>query len=343
MEQVKQVYKRLARDAVPLVGAVILLMATGTSVYAQARLNCSPTVDLETQSCGAPDKFQTFARVTNKCSCDVSVSIQLPGGGSASFTAVKRDGGSQREMIRACDSKQRAIGQYTYDFSCPERSTNLTPRDLSSQLKSASADAKDAGAKNQQDVSQLNRQHQQAVANNVAQYKAGLRNWCASHAQNCDAQCISKNPGSQNYMSACVNLCSTIVDACVSKTLDDESQRAQAEARVRAADANMKRVVDQLNRELGEQRAREEMENALQVHEFLNALSGMGGNTSTRSPPPNLISYRAAPAPAPPPVQSSPSYNPPSQTQTYMAPSTPAKTCYTSKTELKYGYGQICD
>jgi hypothetical protein len=25
------------------------------------------------------------------------------------------------------------------------------------------------------------------------------------------------------------------------------------------------------------------------------------------------------------------------------APSTPSKTCYTSKTELKYGYGQICD
>ncbi|SEB96450.1 hypothetical protein SAMN05444164_0674 [Bradyrhizobium erythrophlei] len=267
---VKQTYMRLVRDAMPLVAAIVLISA-GPSAYA-ATLNCVPSVDVETKSCGVADHIQTFARVTNKCSCDVNVSVQLPGGGAAVFTGVKRMGGSQREMIVACSPKKGAIGEYKYDFACPEGSTESKPRDLSKQLQSASTDAQDAAAKNRQDLSQLNKQHQQAADSEIARYKAGVRNWCASQAQNCDAKCVSKSRGSQNYMSACVNLCRTLVDACAS---DDGSQSAQAEARIRAANDNMKDVVDQLNRQSAEQRAREEMESSLQVQTFVGALSGM--------------------------------------------------------------------
>jgi hypothetical protein len=289
MGLVKQTYRRFARDAAPLLAAV-LLVSTGSSAHAQATVNCAPTVETETKSCGVADQFQTFARVTNKCSCDVNVSVQLPGGGAAVFTGVKRMGGSQREMIVACSSKKGAIGAYKYDFACPERSTEPKPRDLSKQLQSASTDAQDAVAKNQKDLGQLDKQHQQAADSEIARYKAGARNWCASQAPNCDAKCVSKSRGSQKYMSACVNLCRTLVDACAS---DDGSQSAQAEARVRAANDNMKQVVDQLNRQLGEQRAREEMEAALQVQAFVSALSGMakayqnsdgGGGASRRAP-----------------------------------------------------------
>lgn len=270
MDQFKQTHMRLVREAAPLLAAIFI--SAGSSAYAQATLNCAPSVDVETKSCGVADQFQTFARVTNKCSCDVNVSVQLSGGGAAVFTGVKRMGGSQREMIGACSSKKAAIGEYKYDFACPERSTESKPRDLSKQLQSASTDAQDAAAKNQQDLSQLNKQHQQAADSEIAGYKARVRNWCASQAQNCDAKCVSKSRGSQAYMSGCVNLCRTLVDACAS---DDGSQSAQAEARVRAANDNMKEVVDQLNRQLGEQRAREEMEAALQVQTFVSALSGM--------------------------------------------------------------------
>ena len=202
---------RLNRGRTILVGVTVLLISTGPSAYGQGQLICSPSVEVETQSCGVGDKIQTYARVTNKCACDVSVSVKLPGGGSAEFTSVKQGGGTERQMIVPCNSKKGEIGKSTYEFSCPERRTEPKPRDLSKQLQSASTDAKDAAAKNQQDLSQLGKQHQQGVENYVAQNKAGAVNWCASHAKNCDAQCVSKNRGSQNYVSE--RLCKLVQDA----------------------------------------------------------------------------------------------------------------------------------
>jgi hypothetical protein len=238
----------------------------------------------------------------NKCNFSVTIHYETKG-----KTASRRD----TAFAEACKRtriiqtfKEEDIGGFSYEWktrtngSCggnPQPgSTESKPRDLSKQLQSASTDAQDAAAKNQQDLSRLNKQHQQAADSEIARYKAGVRNWCASQAQNCDAKCVSKSRGSENYMSACVNLCRTLVDACAS---DDGSQSAQAEARVRAANDNMKQVVDQLNRQLGEQRAREEMEAALQVQAFVSALSGMakayqstsggnsgGGGASGRAP-----------------------------------------------------------
>ncbi|WP_027552253.1 hypothetical protein [Bradyrhizobium sp. Cp5.3] len=297
----------LPQSIIPVAALFAALVASGAA-GAEGRLDCSPSVDLETESCGSSGNIQTFARVTNKCACDVSVNIKLPDGGSAVFTGVKRNGGTQHDMIMACGPTRGQYPEYSYEFSCPEppKAGSKPPRDLSKQLQAAASDAANADAKNRADLGALSQQHQQSVETNVARYKADIRNWCAAHAQRCDAQCSSKARGSANYMNACVNLCSSVVDACVADNLDDENKRARAEARVRAANANMKDVVDQLNRELGEQRAREEMEAALQVQAFLSALSAAGGSPSY-SAPSRLTSAQRSPPPPPPPT---PSYAP---------------------------------
>jgi hypothetical protein len=338
------------RDFIPdfifPVAAFLVWMASNPA-SAEGRLNCSPTVDLETESCGSSGNIQTFARVTNKCACDVSVNVKLPGGGSAVFSGVKQNGGTQHDMIMACGPTKGQFTEFTYEFSCPDtpKANSKPPRILPKQLQAAASDAANADAKTRADLGALSQQQQQSVATTVARYKADIRNWCAAHAQRCDAQCSSKSQGSTNYMSACVSLCSSVVDACVADNLDDDDKRAQAEARVRAANANMKNVVDQLNRELGEQRAREEMEAALQVQAFLSALSGMAssGYSAPQRPAQNSVS---SPRVSQPSVQQQPAatYNNPAPAPTYTPPPVqpPAQHCYTSKTELKYGYQQQC-
>jgi hypothetical protein len=339
-----------ARESIfPAAALFVLLLASG-SVRAEGRLNCSPTVDLETEPCGLSGQIQTYARVTNKCACDVSVTVKLPGNGATIFDGVKRNGGTQHAMIMTCGPTKGQYTEFTYEFSCPEPSNNggsKPQRDLSKQLQSAANDAANADVKNRQDLSALSQQHQQSVDAAVAKYKVSIRNWCVAHAQNCSAQCTSRARGSVPYMSACVNLCSAVVDACLAENLEDDDKRAQAEGRIRAANANIKNVVDQLNRQLQEQRAREEMEEALQVQAFLSALSGMA-SSSYAAP------YRPSQNPVPSPRTSQPSapqhptatYNPPAPTSSPPPPaptsSPPPKNCYTSKTELKYGYQQEC-
>lgn len=297
----KQVSYR-PQSIIPATILFAILVASGSAV-AEGRLNCSPSVDLETEPCGS-GHIQTFARVTNKCACDVSVKIKLPDGGSAVFTGVKRNGGQQHDMIMACGPTKGQYSEYTYEFSCPQspNAESKPPRDLSKRLQAAGADAANADAKNLQTLGALSQQHQQSVETNVGRYKADIQNWCANHAQHCDAQCSSKARGSANYMNACVNLCSSVVDACVASSLGEENKRTQAEARVRAANSNMKNVVDQLNRELGEQRARDEMEAALQVQAFLSALSGM--TSSGYAAPPRPAPAYHSPPPAQTPARS---------------------------------------
>ena len=159
----------------------------------------------------------------------------------AVFTGVKRNGGTQHDMIMACGPTKGQYSEYTYEFSCPQspKAELKPPRDLSKGLQSAAADAANADAKNRQTLGALSQQHQQSVETNVARYKADIQDWCASHAQRCDAQCTNKSRGSTHYMNACVDLCSSVVDACVTSSLDQENKRAQAEARVRAANANI--------------------------------------------------------------------------------------------------------
>jgi hypothetical protein len=183
------------------------------------------------------------------------------------------------------------------------RADKPSNKDFSKELQSAAKDAAGADAKNNQTLKLLNQQHEQSTQASIAKYRADVRTWCSANTSDCSAKCAAKSRGAVAYLSACNNVCSAAIDACVAKDLNDPARQTAAADRLTAADANMRRVVDQLNDDL-RRRAQEQMEAALEVQSFLSnfsaafvsTYSGSGHSASAPRMPP------APPPPPPPPM-----------------------------------------
>jgi hypothetical protein len=107
----------------------VLLLAFDSAVVAQTV--CKPTASPETESCGS-GHIQTFARATNPCDCDATVTIH-PKSGGAAILFVSKNGGTKRDMIEACGPKQLDF-TYSYEFTCPNQGKN---KSLGSRLEDA--------------------------------------------------------------------------------------------------------------------------------------------------------------------------------------------------------------
>jgi hypothetical protein len=185
----------VVRSAASLAVAGWLITTSTGNSFAQGEPACKPAVSVETEACDVSGHIQTFARVTNRCPCDVDVTVNLPNGGGSVFSNVKKNGGSQREMIMPCGDKKVNLGDYSYKFSCPTGGTHdnvpktaaptrSRQKDSTTDSPSASqselAKAKEAAKKKAENADQANEAAKRQLPGLARDYEAEKAKWRAA-------------------------------------------------------------------------------------------------------------------------------------------------------------------